>query len=125
MTGNGLDHFGDVRRRARVHFDQTQAEEQDVAVGVVEAGDDGAAFEIGHLRPRPNQWIEIIVRTDGDDFAVADGEGLRGGLRRVKGDNVAVSEDGVSVKHGSDLRLRGFGDKPREQFHEEIFELCV
>ncbi len=62
-----LDHLGVAARAHEVHVEPREADPEHVRVRVVEAGDDGAAREVEHARPRTDQRQDLRVRADRHD----------------------------------------------------------
>ena len=75
------------------------AEHMDVSVD--EARQYGLAAHTKDFCVGPNEVRDIVVGAHGQEFAVADGNGLGPEARGVDGDDVGVAYDGVGVEGGT------------------------
>ena len=101
LFANKLLNVGDAvqRREGSPVFAQGRAEHVDV--GVDQAGEDGAAFEVDHLGGRCAVGGEDFLGcADGDEAAFLDGDGLDGGGLGVQGEDVAVVQDEIGGEEG-------------------------
>ena len=76
--GVGLDaveHGGEGGNAVEVDSELLLAGGGDVRVGVVEAGHDEGTGEIDDLRVGALELEDVLVRADGDDGGIGDGEG--------------------------------------------------
>ncbi len=69
-----------------------------VTVGVDEAGSGGSAVEVEDLGVRVGEGEDLLFGADGDDCAVADGEGFGDGVFGVDGEDGSVDEDYVGFR---------------------------
>ncbi len=74
-------------------------------VGIVEAGDDGSAPEVKHLRRRPTLPQNRLIGAGGANLAVLDGDGFDERRHTIRG-NPGVMQDEVG-RHTS-LLYSGF-----------------
>ena len=92
----------------------------EVAVSVDKAGCDGEAVKIDGLRGFRREFANLVVRTDGGDFAVVDGDGLDDGVAGVNGEDAAVEEDEVGIRRLAEARRRAPETNSQEKQGENI-----
>jgi hypothetical protein len=87
-----------------------------VDVIIDQARNYGAALEIDDAGLRPGKFFYLRGGAEGENLAVADGQGLARGRLRVDGEDFAVEEDGIGV-----LRSRGKGQgKPHQDKRRRV-----
>ena len=62
---------------------------------VDQAGDDGAALEIGLRGTAVGEFADGFVGADGDDAFTTDGDRLRSGKLFINGENFSVVENAI------------------------------
>ena len=98
--GVGRDPLQVLVDAARVHEVAVQlvdARRDRVDMRIAEPGGDGPPAEVDDARARPDQGRHVAVAADGDEPAVAHGDGLGPGDRGVGGEHLAAGEDEVGV----------------------------
>ena len=90
-----------------VGADRLQADHDDMAVRIDEAGQQGAAFEVHQARAGAARRLHLLAGADGKDAPAAHGDRLGRGLRVIDGDDgpAAVDQVGCAGGGGGCLRL--------------------
>ncbi len=94
MLGDALLHLGQRLAAGEVHVEVHTARVAKMQMRVVEAGHDKVSAQIHDRGAVALELADFVVGADGDDAAIAHGEGLCARRRRL-GIDIAVEEDGV------------------------------
>ena len=90
--GNGLLHVGDGARAEKLHRRAVQTREQLMQVGIDQAGHDGLARKLDHLRVRPDVAGDRGIVADREKAPIPYGDGLRDAPVPVDRDDLAAAQ---------------------------------
>ena len=112
--GNGLLHVGDGARAEKLHRRAVQRREQLMQVGIDQAGHDGLAGKLDHLRVRTDVAGDRGVVADGEKAPILDGDGLRDAPVLVDRDDLAAAQHEIGgLREGRSCESEC--DKEREE----------
>src|SRR5260370_17616838 len=69
----------------------------EVAMGVNHAGSGSASVEVDDAGILSGMLADFVIRTDGNNFAVLNGEGLRDEVLGIYGDDISVDQKKIGV----------------------------
>jgi hypothetical protein len=83
---------------AKVHADERTAADEEVDVGVVEAGQEKAATELDDASVGPGEFSNRCTVTNREDPGTVERHRLGGGLRGIFGPNLSVDKDQTRLR---------------------------
>ncbi len=104
-----------IARGAQIETHLRFANAHEVAVAFNEAGDGELAAEIDDSRRGAFEPRAVCACSDGDDAAVANGDGMNFWLSRIESDDFAVTQNEVGGSLGENRR--GDEEEKRELSH--------